>query len=55
MNGALYHNITGADRTILYGTIDGENSFTVIAVNSAGNRSAPAAITVVLNLCQTFN
>jgi hypothetical protein len=51
VNGALDHTITGTDRTILYGTIDGENTFTVIAVDNAGNRSSPATITMVLNLC----
>jgi chitodextrinase len=51
VNGVLDHTITGADRTILYGTIDGENTFTVIAVDTSGNRSASVTITMVLNLC----
>jgi hypothetical protein len=51
VNGALDHTIIGADRTILYGTINGENTFTVIAIDSAGNRSAPATIMMVLELC----
>jgi hypothetical protein len=51
VNGVLDHTILGADRTILYGTINGENTFTVIAVDSAGNRSAPATITLVLAPC----
>jgi chitodextrinase len=51
VNGGLDHTITGADRTILYGTIDGENTFTVIAIDSAGNRSDPVSITMVLDLC----
>ncbi len=52
VNGALDHTITGADRTILYGTINGENTFTVIAVDTAGNRSAPASVSLTLDLCQ---
>jgi hypothetical protein len=51
VNSALDHTVTGTDRTILYGTIDGENTFNVIAIDSAGNRSAPATITLDLNLC----
>jgi chitodextrinase len=51
VNGVLDHTLTGADRTILYGTVNGENTFTLIAIDSAGNRSAPATITLVLTLC----
>jgi hypothetical protein len=47
VNGVLDHTLTGDDRTILYATINGENTFTVIAIDGAGNRSAPASITVV--------
>jgi chitodextrinase len=46
MNGVLDHT-TGGDRAILYATQGGENVFTVIAVDDAGNRSAPASITIV--------
>jgi len=46
MNGVLDHT-TGGGRTILYATQAGENTFTVIAVDDAGNRSAPASITIV--------
>ena len=46
-NGVLDHTITGVGRTILYATQAGENTFTVIAVDEAGNRSAPASITIV--------
>jgi hypothetical protein len=46
MNGVLDHTTSGA-RAILYATQGGENIFTVIAVDDAGNRSAPASITVV--------
>ena len=45
-NGVLDHT-TGGDRAILYATQSGENTFTVIAVDRAGNRSAPATITIV--------
>ncbi len=46
MNGVLDHTTSG-DRAILYATHGGENTFTVIAVDDAGNRSEPARITVV--------
>jgi chitodextrinase len=46
MNGVLDHTTSG-DRTILYATQAGENTFTVIAVDNAGNHSAPAGITIV--------
>jgi hypothetical protein len=46
MNGVIDHTASG-DRTILYATQAGENTFTVIAVDAAGNRSAPASITIV--------
>jgi chitodextrinase len=46
MNGVLDH-IASGDRTVLYATQSGENTFTVIAVDDAGNRSAPASVTIV--------
>jgi hypothetical protein len=46
MNGVLDHT-TGGGRAILYATQAGENVFSVIAVDSAGNRSAPATVTIV--------
>ena len=46
LNGVLDHTTSG-DRAILYANQGGENTFTVIAVDDAGNRSAPASITVV--------
>jgi hypothetical protein len=46
MNGVLDHTTSG-DRAILYVTQGGENIFTVIAVDNAGNRSEPASITIV--------
>jgi Fibronectin type III domain len=44
-NSILDHT-TGGDRTILYATQSGENTYTVIAVDNAGNRSEPASITI---------
>jgi chitodextrinase len=46
LNGVL-DDTTCCDRAILYATHGGENTFTVIAVDDAGNRSAPASITIV--------
>jgi chitodextrinase len=46
MNGVLDHT-TGGGRAILYASQAGENVFTVIAVDQAGNRSAPASVTIV--------
>jgi chitodextrinase len=45
LNGVLDHTTFG-DRTILYATQGGDNTYTVIAVDGAGNRSAPASITI---------
>jgi chitinase len=46
LNGVLDHTTRGG-RAILYATRGGENTFTVIAVDGAGNRSAPASINIV--------
>jgi len=46
LNGVLDHTATG-DRTILYASHGGENTFTVIAVDTAGNASEPASIVIV--------
>jgi hypothetical protein len=45
-NGVLDHTTSG-DRAILYATSSGANTFTVIAVDDAGNRSEPASIVIV--------
>ena len=45
LNGVRNHT-TGGDRAISYATRGGENMFTVIAVDDAGNRSAPASIVI---------
>ena len=47
LNGVLDHITMGTGRTILYVTQAGENTFTVIAVDSAGNKSAPVSIVIV--------
>jgi hypothetical protein len=44
-NGVFDHSLLGADSTILYGNPGGPNTFQVIAVDSAGNQSAPATLT----------
>lgn len=46
MNGVLDQSTTGG-RAILYATQAGANVFTVIAVDQAGNKSAPASVTIV--------
>jgi hypothetical protein len=46
MNGVLDQTTSG-DRAILYATQAGANTYTVIAVDAAGNRSAPASIVIV--------
>lgn len=45
VNGVLDHSLIGADRTILYGNPFVFNTYQVIAVDSAGNQSAPATLT----------
>ena len=44
-NGVLDHSLIGADRTILYGNPGVFNTYQVIAVDAAGNQSAPATLT----------
>ena len=46
VNGAYDHSIVGHDSTILYGNPNAVNTYTVIAVDAAGNESLPATITV---------
>jgi chitodextrinase len=48
VNGVFDHSLLGADRTILYGTTGGDNTFTVITVDVAGNQSTPANAVVTL-------
>jgi chitodextrinase len=47
LNDVLDHTARGTGRTILYATQAGENTFTVIAVDEAGNRSEPASVIIV--------
>jgi hypothetical protein len=44
-NGVLDHSLMGQGRTILYGNPGVFNTYQVIAVDSAGNQSAPATLT----------
>jgi chitodextrinase len=44
LNGVLDHATTG-DRAVLYTTQTGDNTVTLIAIDGAGNRSAPATVT----------
>jgi chitodextrinase len=44
LNGVLDHATTG-DRAVVYTTQTGDNTITLIAVDRAGNRSAPASAT----------
>jgi fibronectin type III domain protein len=46
LNGVL-DDTTCCDRAVLYATSSGANTYTVIAVDDAGNRSEPATITIV--------
>jgi hypothetical protein len=45
VNGAFDHSRVGVGRTILYGNPGVFNTYQVIAVDSAGNQSAPASLT----------
>jgi hypothetical protein len=45
-NGVYDHSTVGRGSTILYGNPNAVNTYTVIAVDAAGNQSAPATITV---------
>jgi chitodextrinase len=45
VNGVFDHSIMGAGRTIVYGNPGVLNTYQVIAVDSAGNQSAPASLT----------
>jgi chitodextrinase len=52
VNGVYDHSLSlRYTRTIVYGTHDGLNEFSVIAVDTAGNKSEPVAITLDLYGC----
>jgi chitodextrinase len=46
VNGVFDHKLVGATRTILYGNPGAQNTISIIAVDSAGNASAPATLIV---------
>ena len=45
VNGVFDHSLLGYTQTVVYGNAESENMFQVIAVDSAGNASAPATLT----------
>jgi hypothetical protein len=45
VNGVFDHSLQGSGQTIVYGNAGVENTFQVIAVDSAGNQSTPATVT----------
>ena len=45
VNGVLDHSLMGYNQTIVYGNAGVFNTYQVIAVDSAGNQSAPASLT----------
>jgi hypothetical protein len=45
VNGVFDHSLLGYTQTVVYGNGGEENTFQVIAVDSAGNESAPATLT----------
>jgi chitodextrinase len=45
VNGVFDHSLQGYGQTVVYGNAEAENTFQVIAVDSAGNQSAPATLT----------
>jgi hypothetical protein len=50
VNDVLDHSLSlRATRTIVYGTVNGPNTFAVVAVDTAGNRSTPASVTASLD------
>lgn len=45
VNGVFDHSLLGYTQTVVYGNAESENTFAVIAVDSAGNESTPATLT----------
>jgi chitodextrinase len=45
VNGVLDHSLMGYNQTVVYGNAGVLNTYRVIAVDSAGNQSAPASLT----------
>jgi hypothetical protein len=53
VNGVFDHSLLGFDRTEVYGNPGVSNTYQVIAVDSAGNQSAPATLTTCAGaICQ---
>jgi hypothetical protein len=52
VNDVFDHSVAGVSSTNTYGTINGLNTFKVIARDAAGNNSAPATDSITLDLCQ---
>jgi len=53
VNGVFDHSLQGFDRTVVYGNPGVFNTYQVIAVDSAGNQSAPATLTTCAGaVCQ---
>jgi chitodextrinase len=53
VNGVFDHSLLGVDRTVVYGNPGVFNTYQVIAVDSAGNQSAPATLTTCAGaICQ---
>jgi chitodextrinase len=48
LNGVIDHSLVGFEWAVLYGTLGAENTVEVVAVDEAGNRSAPATLVVDL-------
>jgi hypothetical protein len=51
VNGVLDHSLMGYGQTVVYGNAGVENTYQVIAVDSAGNQSAPATLTTCAKGC----
>lgn len=48
LNGVIDHSLVGFEWAVVYGTLGADNTVEVVAVDEAGNRSAPATIVVDL-------
>ena len=48
LNGVIDHSLVGYESAVLYGNLGAENTVEVVAVDEAGNRSAPATLVVDL-------
>ena len=51
VNGVLDHSLLGYNQTVVYGNAGALNTYQVIAVDSAGNQSAPATLTTCAGSC----